>query len=83
MLLHEMFMLKVPTILALHILCVQYQRFEAYLTWERRLRMLHDVAAGMCELHGRNVAHGDLRSPNLFVGADGKVRLQHGAPPTA
>ena len=35
--------------------------------------MLHDVAAGMSYLHGRNHVHGDLRSPNLFVGADGKV----------
>ena len=35
--------------------------------------MLHNVAAGMSYLHGRNVAHGDLRSPNLFVGADGTV----------
>jgi hypothetical protein len=37
--------------------------------------MLHDVAAGMCYLHGDGDQHihGDLRSPNLFVGADGKV----------
>jgi hypothetical protein len=44
-----------------------------YLSWDRRLMMLHDVAAGMSYLHGRNHIHGDLRSPNLFVGADGKV----------
>lgn len=37
--------------------------------------MLHDVAAGMSYLHGRNHIHGDLRSPNLFVGADGKVKI--------
>jgi len=36
--------------------------------------MLHDVAAGMSYLHARNHIHGDLRSPNLFVGTDGKVR---------
>jgi hypothetical protein len=36
--------------------------------------MLHDVAAGMSYLHGRSHIHGDLRSPNLFVGADGTVR---------
>lgn len=35
--------------------------------------MLHDVAAGMSYLHGRSHIHGDLRSPNLFVGADGTV----------
>jgi hypothetical protein len=54
-------------------LVVQYWCYLQYLTWERRLQMLHDVAAGMSYLHGRNVAHGDLRSPNLFVGADGRV----------
>jgi hypothetical protein len=32
-----------------------------------------DVAAGMSYLHARSHIHGDLRSPNLFVGADGKV----------
>ena len=54
-------------------LVVQYWCYLQYLTWERRLQMLHNVAAGMSYLHGRNVAHGDLRSPNLFVGADGTV----------
>lgn len=52
---------------------VQCCRVLSYLTWERRLQMLHDAAAGMCYLHGRCIAHGDLRSPNLFVGTDGKV----------
>lgn len=36
--------------------------------------MLHDVAAGMMYLHKRLYVHGDLRSPNLFVGQDGRVR---------
>lgn len=36
--------------------------------------MLHNVAAGMSYLHGRDHIHGDLRSTNLFVGADGMVR---------
>lgn len=35
--------------------------------------MLHNVAAGMSYLHARSHIHGDLRSPNLFVGADGMV----------
>lgn len=26
-------------------------------------------------LHNRNFVHGDLRSPNLFVGADGKIKI--------
>jgi serine/threonine protein kinase len=51
--------------------CLQY---VAHFNWDRRLEMLHDVAAGMSYLHGKDHVHGDLRSPNLFVGADGKVR---------
>lgn len=51
------------------------QQCIEYLSWDRRLMMLHDVAAGMSYLHGRNHIHGDLRSPNLFVGADGKVKI--------
>jgi serine/threonine protein kinase len=35
--------------------------------------MLHDVAAGMMYLHKRHYVHGDLRSPNLFVGSNGQV----------
>jgi serine/threonine protein kinase len=44
-----------------------------YFNWDRRLEMLHDVAAGMMYLHKRHYVHGDLRSPNLFVGLDGRV----------
>lgn len=51
----------------------------SYLSWDRKLAMLHDVAAGMSYLHGRSHIHGDLRSPNLFVGADGMVRKGTGS----
>ena len=37
--------------------------------------MLHNVAAGMAYLHSRNYVHGDLRSPNIFVGLDGHVKI--------
>ena len=50
-----------------------------YFNWDRRLEMLHDVAAGMMYLHKRHYVHGDLRSPNLFVGLDGRVSTA--APP--
>lgn len=36
--------------------------------------MLHDVASGMMYLHSRRYVHGDLRSPNLFVTENGRVR---------
>jgi serine/threonine protein kinase len=48
-------------------------QFVDSVTWDRRLGMLHDVAAGMMYLHKRRYVHGDLRSPNLFVGSNGQV----------
>jgi serine/threonine protein kinase len=48
-------------------------QFLDSVTWDRRLGMLHDVAAGMMYLHKRRYVHGDLRSPNLFVGSNGQV----------
>jgi serine/threonine protein kinase len=51
----------------------------SYLGWDRRLEMLHDVASGMMYLHRSRYVHGDLRSPNLFVGIDGRVSATRGA----
>uniref|UniRef100_A0A7R9VE76 Protein kinase domain-containing protein n=1 Tax=Chlamydomonas euryale TaxID=1486919 RepID=A0A7R9VE76_9CHLO len=45
------------------------------LSWARRLQMLHNIAAGMAYLHSRSYVHGDLRSPNVFVGLDGHVKI--------
>eukprot|EP00878_Enallax_costatus_P003652 GHUV01003866.1.p1 GENE.GHUV01003866.1~~GHUV01003866.1.p1 ORF type:complete len:1163 (+),score=390.16 GHUV01003866.1:185-3673(+) len=53
----------------------QATKYMNYFTWDRRLEMLHDVAAGMMYLHKRHYVHGDLRSPNLFVGLDGRVKI--------
>jgi serine/threonine protein kinase len=61
-------------LLLLLLACLQYMN---YFNWDRRLEMLHDVAAGMMYLHKRHYVHGDLRSPNLFVGLDGRVSLLH------
>lgn len=49
---------------------LQYLNF---LSWERRLKMLHDVACGVLYLHSRCYVHGDLRSPNLYVTESGRV----------
>lgn len=49
-------------------------QYVNYLSWKRRLQMLHDVASGMLYLHSRRYVHGDLRSPNLFVTENGRVR---------
>ncbi|KAF6265332.1 hypothetical protein COO60DRAFT_1623953 [Scenedesmus sp. NREL 46B-D3] len=53
----------------------QATKYMNYFNWDRRLEMLHDVAAGMMYLHKRHYVHGDLRSPNLFVGLDGRVKI--------
>jgi serine/threonine protein kinase len=51
-----------------------HPQYVNYLSWKRRLQMLHDVASGMLYLHSRRYVHGDLRSPNLFVTENGRVR---------
>ncbi|GAX81452.1 hypothetical protein CEUSTIGMA_g8881.t1 [Chlamydomonas eustigma] len=51
------------------------QRVIHQLSWARRLQMLHNIAAGMAYLHSRSYVHGDLRSPNIFVGLDGHVKI--------
>jgi serine/threonine protein kinase len=59
--------------LLLLLLLLLLLQFVDSVTWDRRLGMLHDVAAGMMYLHKRRYVHGDLRSPNLFVGSNGQV----------
>jgi len=51
-------------------------QYVSFLSWKRRLQMLHDVACGMLYLHSRCYVHGDLRSPNLFVTENGRVSEQ-------
>jgi len=34
----------------------------SYLSWDRRLMMLHNVAAGLCYLHGRSHVHGEVQT---------------------
>ena len=36
---------------------------------------LQEIAAGMSFLHDTSYVHGDLRSPNVFVGDGGKVKI--------
>jgi serine/threonine protein kinase len=48
-------------------------QYVNYLSWKRRLMMLHDVASGMMFMHSRRYVHGDLRSPNLFITENGRV----------
>lgn len=45
------------------------------MSWSHRLEMLQDVAAGMEFVHAKRCVHGDLRSPNLFLGEGDKVKI--------
>jgi len=49
----------------------------AELTWQRRLAMAADAAAGMLHLHTRDppILHRDLKSPNLLVSGDWTVKV--------
>jgi serine/threonine protein kinase len=53
---------------------------QRQLTWSRRLKMATDAAEGMLCLHQRTsssaVLHRDLRSPNLLVDKDWKVKVR-------
>ncbi|EDR25290.1 tyrosine protein kinase transforming protein SEA, putative [Entamoeba dispar SAW760] len=48
-----------------------------YLTWKRRLKMLHDAASGMYYLHSRipPIIHRDLKSSNLLVDSLWRVKV--------
>ncbi|GLC52106.1 hypothetical protein PLESTB_000583400 [Pleodorina starrii] len=50
-------------------------RTREKLSWDKRLIMLKDIAAGMAYLHSRDYIHGDLRSPNVFVTEDQHLKL--------
>jgi serine/threonine protein kinase len=36
--------------------------------WQYKLRIILDVAIGMCYLHEKNVIHGDLKIQNILIG---------------
>jgi serine/threonine protein kinase len=38
-------------------------------------RVCHDVMQGLAELHKRNVIHRDIKSDNILIGTDGRVKL--------
>jgi len=40
-----------------------------------RLKLLKDVAAGLCYLHSQSVVHGDLKGPNILIKNDGRACL--------
>jgi serine/threonine protein kinase len=52
------------------------QRDSMAVPWGYRYHLAHDIAQGMRYLHSRPVeaiVHGDLKSSNLLIDADGRV----------
>ncbi|KAK9812417.1 hypothetical protein WJX73_009185 [Symbiochloris irregularis] len=52
-------------------------RLAAQLTWQRRLHMALDAAKGVYQLHRHKpqIIHADLKSPNLVVDANWRVKV--------
>jgi serine/threonine protein kinase len=43
------------------------ERFDRGISREKKLQILHNIASAMIYLHGQNIIHGDLRTPNVLV----------------
>ncbi|KIK35701.1 hypothetical protein CY34DRAFT_32641, partial [Suillus luteus UH-Slu-Lm8-n1] len=52
-----------------------YLKREVGLSWERKLSMVRDVAAGLQYLHDKDIVHGDLTATNVLVSGDGRLCL--------
>lgn len=52
-----------------------YLKREVGLSWERKLSMVRDVAAGLQYLHDKDIVHGDISAPNVLVSGDGRLCL--------
>lgn len=50
-----------------------YLNREVGLSWERKLNMVRDVAAGLQYLHDKDIVHGDLTPTNILVSEDGRL----------
>ncbi|KAG1733169.1 kinase-like domain-containing protein [Suillus occidentalis] len=52
-----------------------YLKREVGLSWERKLSMVRDVAAGLQYLHDKDIVHGNLTALDVLVSGDGRLCL--------
>lgn len=48
---------------------------EQQLSWAQRYQMACDIATGMVYLHGENMVHGDLRTANIMVDNNHRIKI--------
>ncbi|KAG2340783.1 kinase-like protein, partial [Suillus weaverae] len=52
-----------------------YLKREVGLSWERKLSMVREVAAGLQYLHDKGIVHGDITETNILISNDGRLCL--------
>ena len=55
---------------------------EGRLPEARARQIIQDVCTGMAFLHIKNAVHGDLKSANILLDGDGRVKVRQGVRPT-